>query len=66
LMVAVVQCSIALGSTVGGLLFDSLGFASTFLASAGLLLCAALLAYATASDRATTPGPVVAVEARGC
>jgi predicted MFS family arabinose efflux permease len=44
LMVAVVQCSIALGSTVGGLLFDSLGFASTFLASAGLLLCAALLA----------------------
>ncbi|MFG3450565.1 MFS transporter [Stenotrophomonas sp. NPDC047960] len=65
LMVAVVQCSIALGSTVGGLLFDSLGFASTFLASAGLLLCAALLAYATASERATTSGPVVAVEARG-
>ncbi|WP_312366930.1 MFS transporter [Stenotrophomonas sp.] len=65
LMVAVVQCSIALGSTVGGLLFDSLGFASTFLASAGLLLCAALLAYATASDRATTSGPVVAAEARG-
>lgn len=65
LMVAVVQCSIALGSTVGGLLFDSLGFASTFLASAGLLLCAALLAYATAYDRASTSGSVVAVEPRG-
>lgn len=50
LMVAVVQCSIALGSTVGGLLFDSVGFASTFLASAGLLLIAALLAYVTATD----------------
>lgn len=50
LMVAVVQCSIALGSTVGGLLFDSFGFASTFLASAGLLLSAALLAHVTAAD----------------
>jgi predicted MFS family arabinose efflux permease len=64
LMVAVVQCSIALGSTVGGLLFDSLGFASTFLASAGLLLFAALLAYVTAADAAPTSGPAVAVEAR--
>lgn len=52
LMVAVVQCSIALGSTVGGLLFDSFGFASTFLASAGLLLSAALLAHVTAADAA--------------
>jgi predicted MFS family arabinose efflux permease len=52
LMVAVVQCSIALGSTVGGLLFDSLGFASTFLASAGVLLLAGLLAYITAADAA--------------
>ena len=61
LMVAVVQCSIALGATVGGLLFDSFGFASTFLASAGLLLVAAMLAYVTAS----TPGPAVAVGAQG-
>lgn len=65
LMVAVVQCSIALGSTVGGLLFDSVGFASTFLASAGLLLIAALLAHVTASGAAPTSGPVVAVEAGG-
>ncbi len=63
LMVAVVQCSIALGSTVGGLLFDSVGFASTFLASAGLLLIAALLAHVTAAGAAPTSGPVVAVEA---
>ncbi|HVJ37430.1 MAG TPA: MFS transporter [Stenotrophomonas sp.] len=48
LMVAVVQCSIALGSTVGGVLFDSFGFGSTFLTSAGLLLLAALLAYLAA------------------
>ncbi|TDB29534.1 MFS transporter [Stenotrophomonas sp. ATCM1_4] len=53
LMVAVVQCSMALGAAVGGLLFDSFGFASTFLASAGLLLVAAMLAYVSAS----TPGP---------
>ncbi|MCS4236854.1 MFS transporter [Stenotrophomonas sp. BIGb0135] len=65
LMVAVVQCSIALGSTVGGLLFDSVGFASTFLASAGLLLIAALLAHVTAAGAAPTSGPVVAVEAGG-
>lgn len=65
LMVAVVQCSIALGATVGGLLFDSFGFASTFLASAGLLLVAAMLAYVTACDAASTPGPAVAVGAQG-
>ncbi|WP_315388372.1 MFS transporter [uncultured Stenotrophomonas sp.] len=50
LMVAVVQCCIALGSSVGGLLFDSFGFASTFFASAGLLVLAALLAYLTAAE----------------
>lgn len=65
LMVAVVQCSIALGATVGGLLFDSFGFANTFLASAGLLLVAAMLAYVTACDAASTPGPAVAVGAQG-
>lgn len=43
--VAVVQLSIALGSTVGGLLFDHSGYRSTFIASAALLvLCAALTA----------------------
>lgn len=63
LMVAVVQCSIALGSSLGGLLLDSVGFACTFLASAGLLLFAALLAYVTAADAASASGSAVAVEA---
>jgi len=45
LFVAVVQCSIALGSTIGGLLFDHHGHHSTFIVSAVLLfLCAALTA----------------------
>lgn len=48
LMVAVVQSCIALGSTAGGLLFDSFGYQSTFLASAAVLLLAAGLAVATA------------------
>lgn len=41
LMVAVIQLSIALGSTVGGLVFDSLGWHSTFALSGLLLLGAA-------------------------
>ena len=48
LMVAVVQLSIALGSTVGGLLFDSGGHRGTFLLSAGLLVIGAFLAVLTA------------------
>ena len=52
LMVAVVQLSIALGSTVGGLFFDSNGYRSTFAFSAGLLLVGALLVVLTArADR---------------
>ncbi|SOE35351.1 Predicted arabinose efflux permease, MFS family [Delftia acidovorans] len=47
LMVAVIQLSIALGSTVGGLLFDSTGYRSTFTASAAVLVLAALLAFLT-------------------
>jgi len=54
-----------LGSTLGGLLLDSAGFASTFLAGAGLLLLAALLAHVTAADAASTSGSAVAAEARG-
>lgn len=45
LMVAVVQLSIALGSTMGGLLFDSAGYQSTFMASAAMLLFAAFLTF---------------------
>ena len=48
LMVAVIQLAIALGSTVGGLLFDAGGHTSTFAASAALLGLAALLAAWTA------------------
>lgn len=52
LMVAVTQLSIALGSTVGGLLYDGSGYQSTFAVSAGLLLIGALLVFLTArADR---------------
>lgn len=52
LMVAVVQLSIALGSTVGGFLFDGTGYPSTFAFSAGLLLAGAFLVFLTArADR---------------
>lgn len=47
LMVAVIQLSIALGSTVGGLLFDVAGHRLTFGVSAGVLVVAAVLACAT-------------------
>lgn len=48
LMVAVVQLCIALGSTIGGLLFDGSGYRVTFMASAFLLLLAAVLTFLTA------------------
>jgi predicted MFS family arabinose efflux permease len=51
LMVAVVQTSIALGSTLGGVLFDSVGYRGAFLLSAAILLAASLLAFLT--SRAT-------------
>ena len=47
LMVAVVQFAIAVGSTMGGLLFDTSGYRSTFFASAFILLIAAFLAFLT-------------------
>ncbi|WP_200898980.1 MFS transporter [Cupriavidus pauculus] len=51
LMVAVIQLAIALGSTVGGLLFDSTGYRSTFAASAAVLLAAAFLAFLTSRSQ---------------
>ena len=51
LMVAVIQLAIALGSTVGGLLFDSAGYRSTFIASAVVLLFAAFLAFLTSRSQ---------------
>lgn len=47
LMVAVIQLSIALGSTLGGVLFDTSGYQSTFIASSVLLLLAAALVCLT-------------------
>jgi predicted MFS family arabinose efflux permease len=44
LMVAVVQLAIMLGATLGGLLFDSIGYRATFSLSAGILVLAAFLA----------------------
>ena len=58
LFVAMVQLSIALGSTVGGLLFDHSGYQSTFLLSAALLLISAGLTVIAACTAAiTTPEP---------
>jgi predicted MFS family arabinose efflux permease len=50
LFVAVVQLSIALGSTVGGVLFDHSGYRSTFVASAALLMVCAGLTIVTARE----------------
>ncbi|EBS6151646.1 MFS transporter [Salmonella enterica subsp. enterica serovar Inganda] len=47
LMVAVIQLSIALGSTLGGLAFDHAGWQSTFVLSSGLLIVAAGLTVLT-------------------
>jgi predicted MFS family arabinose efflux permease len=47
LLVAVVQMAIALGSTVGGLLYDHRGYQSTFTISALLLLISAGLTFVT-------------------
>lgn len=52
LMVAVIQLAIALGSTLGGLLFDRNGYAATFVASAALLLLAAALTWLASRARA--------------
>ncbi len=57
LMVAVIQLAIACGSTMGGLLFDSMGYRSTFMASAAVLLLAASLAFLTSCVQASTPLP---------
>lgn len=56
LMVAVIQLSIALGSTLGGVLFDISGYQSAFSASVVLLLIAALLTFLTSRPRLTQGG----------
>jgi len=52
LMVAVIQLAIALGSTFGGLLFDTSGYRSTFVASAAVLMLAAFLTLRTSRAQA--------------
>lgn len=58
LFVAMVQFSIALGSTFGGLLFDYTGFKSTFLLSASILLISAGLTVLTARTGAKRAGMI--------
>jgi predicted MFS family arabinose efflux permease len=53
LMVAVIQLAVALGSTVGGALFDNSGYQSTFVTSATVLLFGAFLTLLT--SRSQTP-----------
>lgn len=48
LMVAVIQLSIACGASVGGILFDLMGYESTFAISALFLIVAAILVQCTA------------------
>ena len=55
LMVAIIQLSIALGSTLGGVLFDLAGHRGTFLASAAVLLVGALVTVLTARATASRP-----------
>jgi len=54
LMVAVIQLSIALGSTVGGIMFDRLGWQSTFTMSSLLLVSAVVLTFLTSRQKAST------------
>lgn len=53
LMVTVIQLAIALGSTVGGLLFDGGGYRSTFIVSAAVLLFGAFLTVLTSRSQAS-------------
>jgi predicted MFS family arabinose efflux permease len=59
LMVAVVQFAIALGSTAGGLVFDTAGYRSTFALSAVLLLVAGFLAFLASRWQAGTEPTLV-------
>ncbi|MFS2093821.1 MFS transporter [Pseudomonas sp. Pseusp11] len=59
LMVAIIQLAIASGATVGGLVFDSSGYRTTFELSAASLGVAAVLAFLAA--RAASREPVASV-----
>ena len=53
LMVAIIQCGIALGATLGGALFDGSGYQATFGFSATLLIIAAALAMVASRTPST-------------
>jgi len=53
LMVAVIQLSIALGSTTGGLVFDSLGWQSAFGLSGLLLFGAVAMTFRVSRQNST-------------
>jgi len=57
LMVAVIQLAITLGASLGGLLFDSLGYRASFGASAAILAVSALMAVLAARRAAATRNP---------
>ncbi len=52
-MVAVIQLAIAMGSTIGGVLFDGSGYQSTFVASATVLLFGAFLTLLASRSQAS-------------
>ncbi|QOL14204.1 MFS transporter [Dickeya dianthicola] len=56
LFVAICQLAIALGGTVGGIIFDTLGYRATFEASALLLAVTAVLAYLAGRSAAKAAG----------
>ncbi|RUR91972.1 MFS transporter [Pectobacterium polaris] len=55
LFVAICQLAIALGGTVGGILFDTLGYRATFEASALLLAATAVLSYLAGRSASQMP-----------
>ncbi len=69
LMVAVIQLAITLGASLGGILFDRLGYQATFIMSAALLISsalAALLASRKAMARSDGNETPIAVTAASC
>lgn len=63
LMVAVIQLAITLGATLGGLLYDAMGYQATFIASGVFLLIAAALALFVSRSN---PAEVRALRASPC
>lgn len=59
IMVAIVQLSIAIGSTLGGFAYDYYGYQLTFFAGAGILFFSALLSKSTKSVTRNFSEPVL-------